>query len=150
MTKRHDAPVILLVCAVLLTAVAGLSACSRNEPPPPPQSGPPAMAVPQAQAPAVQPVPQQQAAPQMQPAPVTSPAQPQMAPSQAAAPPSGQNFGAFAQVHMGMSSQQVLQLLGSPTKVKPKGQYVEWEYWTGGRKFEIKLQADQVVAIENH
>jgi hypothetical protein len=156
MAKRLDALVVFTILVALSAVLAGLPGCSRNEPPPPPQAGPPAMAVPQAQAPAMQPMPQQQAAPQMavpqtQPAPMpTMPPQQQMAPAQTAAPAPAPAPAAFAQVQMGMSSQQVLQLLGNPTKVKPKGQYVEWEYWTGGRKFEVKLQADQVVAIENH
>jgi hypothetical protein len=156
MAKRLDALVIFTLFMALFAALGGLTGCSRNEPPPPPQTGPPAMVVPQAQAPPVQPMPQQQAAPQMaapQPQPAPMPAMPpqqQMSPPLTGAPMPSPSPGGFAQVQMGMSSQQVLQLLGNPSKVKPKGQYVEWEYWSGGRKFEIKLQADQVVAIENH
>lgn len=172
MTKRHLARAFVITGSLLLAASGIFPGCSRNEPPPPPQSGPPAMAVPQAQAPAPapavqpmpqQPMPQQPAAPQMaapqpQPAPAAapasaptaSPAQPQMAPAPTVAPSASPAPGAFSQVTVGMSSQQVLQLLGNPSRVKPKGQYVEWEYWSGGRKFELKLQADQVVAIENH
>lgn len=137
MTKRRDAHEVILVFVALLAMASALAGCSRNEPPPPPQAGPPGMAMPQTQAPPMQAMPQQQAVPQVTPV-------------QPVAPATGQAMGSYAQVQVGMSSQQVLQLLGNPTKVKPKGQYVEWEYWTGGTKFEIKLQADQVVAIERH
>ncbi len=137
MTKRHPACASIVACAVLLTVAGFLSGCSRNEPPPPPQAGPPGTVAPRAQTPAreMQSRPQQQAVPQM-----TAPQTP---------PQPATSLGAIAQVHLGMSSQHVLQLLGSPTMVKPKGQYVEWEYWIGGGELEVTLQADQVVSIEN-
>ncbi len=120
MTDQRDVRRVIRVLTVLVVILGAMGSCSRNEPPPPPQAGPPGTVM------------------------------PQVAPIQPVAPAPGPALGAYAHVHLGMSSQQVLRLLGNPTKVKPKGQYVEWEYWTDGTKFEIKLQADQVVAIERH
>lgn len=56
----------------------------------------------------------------------------------------------FAQVQMGMTSQQVLQLIGSPGRTKQEGAMVEWEYYTPQGKFELHFQNDRVARISNH
>lgn len=129
MAKRRDSLVVLAICVTLLPGLIGLQGCSNEPPQPQPQATPPAMVAPQTQA------PPQMATPQPQPAPATATS---LIPAN------------IAQLRMGMTSQQVLQILGNPSKVKPKDQYVEWEYWTPQGKFELKLQADQLVAIERN
>lgn len=138
-----------IVFLVVLMAVGLLAGCDRSEPPPA-QTSSPAATQPPAQPQTAVPV---QSAP-----PAQAPMQPQQAmPSPAVTQPTpapAQTQGAgqqdFGQVQMGMTSQQVQQLLGSPTKIKQKHQEVEWEYYTSQGKFEIEFQMDKVVKIERH
>jgi len=58
-----------------------------------------------------------------------------------------QNMG---QVQMGMTGDQVRQMIGNPTQIKQEGAYVEWKYYTASGKMEIKFQNDRVAFIERH
>ena len=58
-----------------------------------------------------------------------------------------QNMG---QVQMGMTGDQVRQMMGNPTQIKQEGAYVEWKYYTSSGKLEIKFQNDRVAFIERH
>jgi hypothetical protein len=113
-----------------------LNGCSREQAPPPVQTPPPA---------AVAPSPAPMTA---QPGTAPAPGAPQAPGAQApAAGAAAQNIG---QVQMGMSPEQVQQLLGAPGQTKQKDQSVEWKYFTPQGKIEVKFQNNQVVAIERH
>jgi outer membrane protein assembly factor BamE (lipoprotein component of BamABCDE complex) len=56
----------------------------------------------------------------------------------------------IAQIQVGMSSQQVLDILGKPGRVKQEGQHTEWEYYHPQGKCELKLQNDRVVSVKRH
>jgi len=58
-----------------------------------------------------------------------------------------QNMG---QIQMGMTGDQVRQMMGNPTQIKQEGAYVEWKYYTPSGKLEIKFQNDRVAFIERH
>ncbi|MEI6259750.1 MAG: hypothetical protein WCR46_07590 [Deltaproteobacteria bacterium] len=58
-----------------------------------------------------------------------------------------QNMG---QIQMGMTGDQVRQMMGNPTQIKQEGAYVEWKYYTSSGKLEIKFQNDRVAFIETH
>ncbi len=58
-----------------------------------------------------------------------------------------QNIG---QIQVGMTSQQVLQILGNPSRVKQESQHTEWEDYGLQGKCEVKLQNDKVVRVERH
>jgi outer membrane protein assembly factor BamE (lipoprotein component of BamABCDE complex) len=55
-----------------------------------------------------------------------------------------------AQIQLGMTSEQVRQLMGNPTMAKPEGQFVEWKYYTPQGKFEVKFQNDRVISFSSH
>jgi outer membrane protein assembly factor BamE (lipoprotein component of BamABCDE complex) len=140
----------ILVLAAVMT-VAGLAGCDRSEPTPAQKTVAPAAAPPstQSQSPAPAPVaPAVQAPTQALPtAPAPTAAQPAQSPA-ASQPDVQQNI---SQVSIGMTSQEVLQLLGNPTKLKQEHQgTTEWEYYTPHGKYEIELQMDRVVKIESH
>ena len=82
------------------------------------------------------PPPQQSAAPAA-PAPAAPGAQP-------AAPAAN-----ISQVQMGMTVDQVKQIMGNPAEMKMKGTTTEYKYYTPN-KVEIKFQNNQVVAVETH
>jgi len=126
----------ILGVLVMTFSICFLNGCSREQAPPPIQTPPPA-----AVAPAPAPVaPQPGAAP--------APGAPQAPGAQApAAGAAAQNIG---QVQMGMTSEQVQQLLGAPGQTKQKNQMLEWQYFTPQGKIEVKFQNNQVVAIERH
>ncbi|MBI5582829.1 MAG: hypothetical protein HY892_03300 [Deltaproteobacteria bacterium] len=108
--------------AVLLSALMLGTGCSREQAPPPPP-------------------PQQSAAPAA-PAPGTpTPAAPG---AQPAAP-----AGNISQVQMGMTVDQVKQIMGNPAEMKQTGAMMEYKYYTP-QKVEVKFQNNQVVAIETH
>ena len=78
------------------------------------------------------------------PSPTASaPAPATPAPSVAPAP---QTAG---QVQVGMTTEQVRQLLGNPAKIEHEGQMVEWKYYTPQGKLEIYFQADKVAFVKN-
>lgn len=152
---------------VFLVAVGTMMGCDRSEPPPPPKTSAPAAAPqtaqPQAPAPAPSatpaPVPAQTQQGQLpgtssQAMPVqpqqTAPAAPSPQPAPVPAPSQSTVQENISQVQIGMSSQQVLELLGNPTKMKQKHQEVEWEYYTPQGKYEVEFQMDKVVKIERH
>jgi len=131
--------------------------CGRDQPPAPqPAQPPPVATVPQ---PAVA----QPAAPPQAPAPATeaqpvAPVAPARPPATAlpSQPPAGAapaTMGGqqdFNQVRVGMTSQEVMDILGNPSRVKQERQYVEWEYYTSQGKFEVKFQGDRVAYISRH
>ena len=56
----------------------------------------------------------------------------------------------YSQIQIGMNSQQVLQIMGNPSRVKQEGRYIEWEYYLAqGGKFELKLQNDKVISTKS-
>ena len=78
-------------------------------------------------------------------------APPPAAPSAASAPstlqPDPQNF---AQVQVGMTSQQVQLILGNPGRTKQEKGQIEWEYYTQQGKFEVNFLNDRVVSTSRH
>ncbi len=82
------------------------------------------------------------------PAPVVAPPAPAPPQQQAVMPaPIGpQNAG---QIQVGMTSQQVVQILGNPARVEQERQGLEWKYYfPQGGKFEVYFQNDRVVAMK--
>ena len=53
-------------------------------------------------------------------------------------------------VQVGMTSDQVRQLLGNPAKWKQEGLETEWKYYTSQGKLEVKFQNDRVIRLETH
>jgi hypothetical protein len=153
-----------IVCGACFAALSLLVGCDSSEPPPAQTRTPvatPQPSPPQTAAPVPSPQPVQTSPPPQQASPAPSVAPPVVVPVPAPAvtqpaptPPPAVSQGAvaqnFSQVQMGMTSQEVLQLLGSPTKSKQKHQETEWEYYTPQGKFEIEFQMDKVVKIEKH
>jgi len=105
--------------------------CSREQAPPPVQA-PPAAVAPQ---------------PGLAPAPGT----PQSGAAPGAQPAAGgaatQNV---AQIQVGMTQEQIQQLMGAPGQTSQKGQVLEWKYFTPQGKVEVKFQNNQVIAVERH
>lgn len=59
--------------------------------------------------------------------------------------------GNHSRVQVGMTTQQVQELMGSPGKAKQKKNgMLEWEYYTGQGKFEVYFQNDRVVSSRMH
>jgi len=107
--------------------------CSREQAPPPVQA-PPAAGVPQ---------------PGLAPTP--APGTPQSGAAPGAQPAAGgaatQNV---AQIQVGMTQEQIQQLMGAPGQTSQKGQVLEWKYFTPQGKVEVKFQNNQVIAVERH
>jgi outer membrane protein assembly factor BamE (lipoprotein component of BamABCDE complex) len=58
--------------------------------------------------------------------------------------------GNISRVQVGMTSEQVRQLLGNPAKWKQEGMETEWKYYTSQGKLEVKFQNDRVIRLETH
>lgn len=57
----------------------------------------------------------------------------------------------YGQVKVGMSSQEVVDLMGKASKIEQEGQATEWEYYLPqGGKFELRLQNDKVISTRRH
>ncbi len=77
-------------------------------------------------------------------------------PQPAATPPAGTAQTAPAgtpaqdpnQIQVGMTGEQVQQIMGAPGKVKQEGGMTEWEYYTPQGKVEVKLQNNKVSFVE--
>lgn len=54
------------------------------------------------------------------------------------------------QIQVGMTSDQVKQIMGAPGEIKQKGAMIEWKYFTPQGKVEVKLQNDKVAFVEKH
>ena len=54
------------------------------------------------------------------------------------------------QIQVGMTGEQVQQIMGAPGQIKQKGAMVEWKYYTPQGKVEVKLQNNKVAFIERH
>lgn len=146
-----------IFCGLCLVTMSFLVGCDSSEPPPAQTRAPvatPQPAPPQAVAPAPSPQSVQPTPPPQQAAPAPAVAPPVAAPAPPPPPPPAAYQGTaaqnFSKVQMGMTSQEVLQLLGNPTKSKQKHQEAEWEYYTPEGKFEIEFAMDKVVKIEKH
>lgn len=130
------------------TQQASSSVAPTPPAPPPPQPYAPPRAPAEQMAPStVAPTP-----PMPPPLPATPPPMPQPVDPNATtgqvAPytvPQGQG-----QVQVGMTGDQVRQMMGSPSKIKQEGNYVEWKYYTASGKVEVKFQNDRVVFVERH
>lgn len=120
MNKKNRQLFGWLGVSVLMAAMILGTGCSREQAPPPPQQS----AAPAAPAPAA-PTP---AAPGTQPTPPAA---------------------NIAQIQMGMTVDQVKQIMGNPAEMKQKGTMMEYKYYTP-QKVEVKFQNNQVVAIESH
>jgi hypothetical protein len=81
------------------------------------------------------------------PAPAPSAA---VTPQPSAAPPAGTPAQNPNQLQMGMTGEQVQQIMGAPSQTKQKGTMIEWKYFTPQGKVEVQLQNNQVVGIERH
>ncbi|MCU0578019.1 MAG: outer membrane protein assembly factor BamE [Desulfobacterota bacterium] len=112
--------------AVLLVVLVLGPACSREQAPPPPP-------------------PQQSAAPA---APAPAPAPGTTAPAAPGTQPAAP-AGNISQIQMGMTVDQVKQIMGNPAEIKQKGTQTEYKYYTP-QKVEVKFQNNQVVGIETH
>jgi hypothetical protein len=120
--------------ALVIPFVVGIGCSQQEQPSAPPQQTTPTAPVQPAPAPPVTTAPQ----PGM-------PAPQPMAPQTQAPMMTAQNF---SQVQLGMSSEQVRQLLGNPTAVEPEGSYVEWKYLTPQGRYQVKFQNDRVVGFK--
>ncbi len=112
--------------SVLMVALILGTSCSREQAPPPPPQQSTAPAAPAPAAPGAQPA-----------APAAPGAQP-------AAPAAN-----ISQVQMGMTVDQVKQIMGNPAEMKMKGTITEYKYYTP-QKVEVKFQNNQVVGVETH
>ena len=56
----------------------------------------------------------------------------------------------ISRVQVGMTSDQVRQLLGNPAKWKQERMETEWKYYTSQGKLEVKFQNDRVIRLETH
>jgi len=63
------------------------------------------------------------------------------------APAPGPSQGQAA-IQIGMTGEQVQQILGAPAQVKQEGSELEWKYYTTQGKFEIKLFNNRVTRVE--
>jgi outer membrane protein assembly factor BamE (lipoprotein component of BamABCDE complex) len=70
-------------------------------------------------------------------------------PSSAPGAPSG-GPQSTVPIQVGMSSQQVLEIMGKPNRIEQEGQYTEWKYYTPQGKWELYLQNDKVAFIKRH
>jgi outer membrane protein assembly factor BamE (lipoprotein component of BamABCDE complex) len=88
---------------------------------------------------------------QQQPAPAPAPAPAPPAAAAPAAPPTAvPPAQGVAQLQIGMSGEQVQQIMGAPAQVKQEHAGTEWKYFTPtGGKIEVKLLNNRVTAIEN-
>jgi hypothetical protein len=178
MSKTFPTTVKVIALFVVIFSFGFILGCGREQPPAPqPAQAPvatapqPAVSQPAAQqqapaptatqaqpvAPAVSAGPpaatalpsQQPASAPTQPAPASA-VQPGMPATSGAAPATMGGQQSFSQVQVGMTSQEVMQILGNPSRVKQERQYVEWEYYTPQGKFEVKFQGDRVAYISRH
>jgi outer membrane protein assembly factor BamE (lipoprotein component of BamABCDE complex) len=125
--KKGSSKNLVTMCGFLSMMVVFLfvvSACNQSEPPAPQQ---------QTQAPVA-------VAPQQQQMPAQSSGQ--------AVSTNTQSAQAFNQIHMGMTSQEVIAILGQPGRTEPENGGTELEYYTSQGKFEVKLQNDKVVSFK--
>lgn len=76
-------------------------------------------------------------------APAAAPAAPPPAAPAAANPIPGVN-----QIQIGMTSEQVRQIMGAPGQIKQEGSELEWKYYSPQGKVEVKLLNNLVTAIE--
>lgn len=52
------------------------------------------------------------------------------------------------QIQVGMTGEQVQQIMGAPGQIEQKGAMVEWKYYTPQGKVEVKLQNNKVAFVE--
>jgi outer membrane protein assembly factor BamE (lipoprotein component of BamABCDE complex) len=128
--KKNMMWVCLLAGLVLVVGALSLSGCSREQAPAPAVAPPAPTAAPPAGTPSA--------------APTTTPAGPAQ-PGTAINP-----LQAMTQVQMGMTPEQVQNIMGPATQTKQKGTKLEWEYLTPGGKVEIEFLNNQVSSIEKH
>ena len=57
----------------------------------------------------------------------------------------------YSQVKVGMTSKEVVEIMGKASRIKQEHQTTEWEYYLPqGGKFELHLQNDKVVSAGRH
>ena len=54
------------------------------------------------------------------------------------------------QIQVGMTGEQVQQIMGAPGQIKQKGAIIEWKYYGPQGKVEVKLQNNKVTFVERH
>jgi len=152
MAKRFSNTAVFFSLFVMFIALVTTFGCGQDQTPSSQQQtpaatapAPVATAPPAPVAPAAPPAASPQSAIPSAPSPTAMPAQ-SVAPPAATAP-GPQNS---AQVQMGMTSQQVLQLMGNPGKIEQEKGMIEWKYYTPQGKFEIYFQNDRVARISTH
>jgi len=98
---------------------------------------------------------QQQASPPVSPpsAPApsaTAPSQPSTTPQAGTAQtaPAGTPSQDPNQIQVGMTGEQVQQIMGAPGQSKQEGGITEWKYLTPQGKVEVKLQNNKVTFVE--
>jgi hypothetical protein len=85
------------------------------------------------------------------PSTATAPAQSPQTPATSYAPSTSQGDPQnFAQVQVGMTSQQVQQIMGNPARTEQERGQIEWKYYTQQGKFEVYFQNDRVVSTKWH
>ena len=120
--------IVVLMLVVISLMVLG---CSREQAPAPAQAPPPASTV-QTPAPA---------------GTVPAPAPAGTVPAPAPAGTASQNSN---QIQVGMTGEQVQQIMGAPGQIKQKGAIIEWKYYGPQGKVEVKLQNNKVTFVERH
>jgi hypothetical protein len=106
--------------------------CGKEQAPPPAPAAPPATSAAPAQPPAAPPAGTAQPSPGGAPAQATAPSQDS------------------TQIQVGMTGEQVQQIMGPAGQTKQEGSMIEWKYLTPKGKVEVKLQNNKVVTIERH
>jgi cytoskeletal protein RodZ len=57
----------------------------------------------------------------------------------------------YTQVKIGMTSKQVIELMGKASKIREEHHATEWEYYLPqGGKFELHMQNDKVISTKRH
>ena len=131
---------VMGLLAIIVPLVVGIGCSRQDQPAAPQQQAPMQQTMPMQQTPSPAPAP---------PAPMPQSGAPmtQQAPMVPAPMVSAQNVSS---IQLGMTSEQVRQLMGNPSMTKPEGQFVEWEYYTPQGKCEVKFQNDRVVSVGSH
>ena len=118
--------IVVLLLVVISLMVLG---CSREQAPAPPAA----------------PAPTAAPAPAAAPAPSVAPPAGTVQPSPTGTPSQDPN-----QIQVGMTGEQVQQIMGAPGQIQQKGAMIEWKYYTPQGKVEFKFQNNKVVFIERH
>ena len=88
-------------------------------------------------------------APAPAPAPVAAPAAVSVPAGAIQTPPAAMSpVQSASQIQIGMTGEQVQQIMGAPGQIKQEGAELEWKYFTPQGKVEVKMSNNRVSAIE--